>query len=72
MSNINKIIADSLSDAEYALLQEFQAFPVELTDSNAKLIAVLHDLRLIEPDTRIGILKISALGNSVYYHRFTR
>lgn len=71
MSNIHKIIADSLSDAEYALLQEFQTSPVEPTDTNEQLVAVLRNLRLIEPDPGSGGLKISALGNLVYYQRST-
>lgn len=72
MSNLYQIIADSLSDSEYSLLEQIQTFPDERAEINLPLVAVLRNLRLIEIDSESGAPRISALGNSVYYQKFTQ
>lgn len=72
MSNLHKIIADSLSDSEYSVLEKIQTPHDGRMEINARLMTVLRDLRLIEMDGESGSPRISALGNLVYYQKFTR
>ena len=71
MSRISQLLADSLSQIELNVLQNFLICSDGWADIDLRVLDILGDLRLVETDSNAGSPKITALGRSVLYERIT-
>jgi hypothetical protein len=71
MLRISQLLADSLSQTEFRVLQKI---PINLdgwTDTDLRVLDILGSLRLVETDSKASNLKLTVLGHSVLCERMT-
>ena len=69
MSRVSRILADSLSEVEYSILQKISQTSANTDFFNPAVIDDLRDLRLIDFSSDTGCPCISALGGLVLCDR---
>jgi len=71
MSRISQILADSLSQTEFRVLQKIPINSDGWADIDLRVLDILGSLRLVETDSNVSNLKITVLGHSVLCERIT-
>lgn len=70
MPRVSQILADSLSNREYGLMQDIRLPPVGCAAFDPLVLETLRDLRLIEFSLGSIVPRLSELGVSVLFDRF--
>ena len=71
MLRISQLLADSLSQTEFRVLQKIPINSDGWADTDLRVLDILGSLRLVETDSNANNLKITVLGHSVLCERIT-